>query len=418
MLAPLVRIAATSCAFALFASAAVAGNQLVVGPAGTAPFADIESAVQAAADGDVIVVKPGNYFGFYVQDKALSIVAELPNTVNVTGASRVVFLAAGKTVQVHGLAFRGIKGAQFPQFAGYAFLAIGNAGAVRFQDCSFEGASHQTVPCMSFAPGGWDAVIVEQSTSVSFVDSKFRGGFGAGFNITDWCFPATAGDGGVGLRVKQSNVTVFGGEVLGGRGGAGSTSGHGGAGIRHESGSLIVTATLVMGGDGLPHIDALGFGTHGVPGPGVSASAPWSRQGSEILGGTSPYPGSPWHGLTPTTWVNHGRSLWTTPLVTSGGAITVRSNGVTGDAVLLLLGQGHSHALLPQHGGVLLVAPFDAIPLGSVPAGFPQALVQSFPVGALPPGFAWTLTSQTAHLSAAGPVWLSNVHHSTVRSAP
>jgi hypothetical protein len=65
---------------------------LTVGP--TAVFAEVQTAVDAAADGDTILVARGNYASFSIVDKAVTVVADTGADVFVDGPLAVAQLAA------------------------------------------------------------------------------------------------------------------------------------------------------------------------------------------------------------------------------------------------------------------------------------------------------------------------------------
>ena len=104
---------------------AEAGGVRIVDPLGQHNFADIQSAVDAAQDGDVLLVGAGTYPGFEIAAKALSVFGVPAGGLGVTIAGNVEIedLAAG-TVVVSGLAARRLRVAQC-------------AGHVAIQDCSF-----------------------------------------------------------------------------------------------------------------------------------------------------------------------------------------------------------------------------------------------------------------------------------------
>src|SRR4029079_10896693 len=77
------------------------GHVLVVGSGGT--FADIQPAVDAARDGDAVLVRTGSYSGFTIPDKSLVVAADAGATVDVQGSVRVDGLAAGRSVLVAGI---------------------------------------------------------------------------------------------------------------------------------------------------------------------------------------------------------------------------------------------------------------------------------------------------------------------------
>src|SRR6185436_17455407 len=95
-----VSFVAVAVASSAFASASV----LTVGGASPA-YADIQAAVTAAVDGDVVLVRGGGYNAFTIDGKGISILADTGATVTIFGPALVRNIPAGKTVVIAGLRF-------------------------------------------------------------------------------------------------------------------------------------------------------------------------------------------------------------------------------------------------------------------------------------------------------------------------
>lgn len=111
-------------AFLLATLGLPAQSILHVGPGG---FAQIDAAIAAAQDGDLIRIAPGTYTQFQAT-KSVRIQAESPSTATVTGSYPSYscgFGAAGRAVHVAGLVFQDV----------YVAAA---AGLVTFEDCAFQ----------------------------------------------------------------------------------------------------------------------------------------------------------------------------------------------------------------------------------------------------------------------------------------
>lgn len=130
-------LALRTLAFASFTcSTVLAANVWIVAPSG-GNFTQIQAAIDAASDGDVVLVKTGSYDTFVVNDKDLSILTDVGNAATVQGAIRVTNLAAGKSVLVAGLSARGISDPSVPLQHG--LYVASSPGHVRIQDCTLRG---------------------------------------------------------------------------------------------------------------------------------------------------------------------------------------------------------------------------------------------------------------------------------------
>jgi hypothetical protein len=217
----------------------LAADVLDVGPA-PAPFPDIRSAVESAADGDLIRVAEGSYPFFGVIGKSLKITAlEDGADVQIVGTVRIQNLAAGQSVVLDGLEIR------TEEFVQEAALVVANTeGAVRIQDCTVRGVfagfdsvtsqavglrtanvSDMTVTNSSIIGGreyksghdvGQEGVVMHHTTA-TFFNSTITGS-----NCT---FGAFGFNGGDGIRAYDSEVFLHGCTVEGGQGADGFNPG-------------------------------------------------------------------------------------------------------------------------------------------------------------------------------------------------
>jgi polygalacturonase len=97
-----LRLCWLHCALGLFATSARA-DVLVVDASGMGDFTDIQPAIDAAADGDLVLVNPGVFQGFTILDKSVSVVARSTATVSIDGSVIVQHLAAARYVELAGL---------------------------------------------------------------------------------------------------------------------------------------------------------------------------------------------------------------------------------------------------------------------------------------------------------------------------
>lgn len=209
---------------------------LVVAPSG-APFTQIQTAVDAASDGDVVLVKSGTYASFVIRNQELAIVADTNATVNVDGAIRVSGVAATRSVLLSGLHSTGNA---LTDETRHGLFARNCAGALRVIGCELSGIplplgvafpgypnSHYQfllAPCY----GGQGAQI-EGCLDVAFVGCTLRGsdapptsgygGFGTRPNGGNT-------DGGSALYAHQSQVALADNTLTGGRSGVWGFAGY------------------------------------------------------------------------------------------------------------------------------------------------------------------------------------------------
>jgi hypothetical protein len=219
-----------SCAVLLLPSLAFAGV-LRVGPGG---FPTPQAAVDAALDGDTILIAPGNYPGFTITDEALAIAVESSGVVNC-GAVIVENLSSAKNVLVDGL--------RISAASGIALKLRSNLGSVRIQSCSLTGASAMVSNPSIIGVGAY----VTNSTDIVLRECTIDGGSG----YSAW--GASAGTDG--LFARTSRLTLYGCTVRGGHGGwADPDSSHwgggGGDGLETPDSFVLAQETTFTGGSG------------------------------------------------------------------------------------------------------------------------------------------------------------------------
>ena len=182
-------------------AAPAAADVLTVGVPGD--HATIQAAVDAAANGDTILVRSTHTAGPVTIDaKGLTLVADLsdPNQfLSVPGPWIVDNVPAGRTVTL--VDFR-VTASSTPVVVRY------NAGAVRLVRMkSLAGDA----PYFGTAP---EALYVTQSVDVTLTECVLVGGSG-----WETCEVYNAGDGGLALHARNSSVQIFGSVLQGGAGG-------------------------------------------------------------------------------------------------------------------------------------------------------------------------------------------------------
>lgn len=325
------------------ASKAHAGGVRIVEPTGTSNYPNIQAAVDAAVNGDVVLVGAGVYSGFTIPYKAL-IVAAAPNGgAIVHGSVQIQGLLAGREVALIGLEVSGSN--DLP-----ALWVSNCAGHVLLQDCSFTGGG-----------GPYSGVDVTMSNSVALVRCTATGSLG----YSDF------GDfyGGDGVRCSNSSLAVYDCSLVGGDAQqvCDYPPGDGGWGYRGEPGSLLVASgSSARGGKGgndcfcgkPPGKGGAGFAvgsgsalnllditaTSGPP--GISPCGINAGSYPEIYnqGGTvTMYPG-PARKLSPTQAVASDNSIWSLSI-----------SGSNGDRIYLPGSRTLGFSWVPSTGGVWLI---------------------------------------------------------------
>jgi len=257
------------------------GDVLVVAPTG-APFSDVQTAINAAVDGDTILIKPGSYAGFTLDGKSLSIVSDVVGGASLLSLSIVQNIGVGQRVTISGLIYP----------AG-AMYCNSSAGSLRFE------AVETSFPVMPGFPD--DGLWVVGCSDVAVLRSKLIGGpsFGA--------FPSNPGHG---LRGDNSQLAVYDSILRGGKGSDGAYMGTGGSSypaLAGASGAWISGSTSLLasgcsfeggpGGNGrpgtcFPGTISGGAGAPGGAGLNVQAGAQAYLLDSTTTGGTGGNGGS------------------------------------------------------------------------------------------------------------------------------
>jgi len=207
-------------------------------------FTNVQAAVNAASNGDSVLLKSGSYPSFGIVAKDVDVIADVGANVTVAGFS-VRMLPAGRAVVVRGIVASGgtEEGAQIKNCAGHVTL----------EDCVLVGADGDgafTSP--NFDPNGSSGALVDGSTQVAIVRCQLFGGDG------DDYVPLTAlfGGGGDGLFAEGSFIALYDTTCTGGAGGdvddddAAWTGGTGGDGADVDATFLFASGSTFVGGPG------------------------------------------------------------------------------------------------------------------------------------------------------------------------
>jgi hypothetical protein len=370
----------------------------------------LQSAIDAAASGDTVLVHGGSYAACTIASKALTLVAEPSLSMTVAGL-RVANTTAGQRVVVAGV--RVVAPAVTAVTASPDCIVLDQcAGSVRLESMQ---ASLTT-------PNGNPALRVSGSSDVALIDCNLTGSDGVASTLS----PFTALFAGAGVTATNSRVAAYGCTLTGGSGNDGFTqdpcgnpfvwSGTAGApGVALDATStLFAQGGTSRGGDGGAGFNArcscftaqLIPGSNGSPG-GAGVDNPTGASahvlGTALVGGiggpgglpancsgTPAGGGSP--GASGSASTNPVNTLASTPLrfdapllVRAGQMLTLTLHGTVGDVAFL----GRSFearwlSSLPANG-VLLIGPSGRrVPVGVFPPS--GTLTINVPADILVPG--------------------------------
>lgn len=262
---------------ALTAVPAFANDVHVVDATGAGDYLTIQQAVNGATDGDLLLVRPGSYPSFVVDDLDIVIVAD--GGAVTTGTIRARNLSEGKVLVLDGLDAQGAQSSSPSSSRGGWFINC--EGSIRVQHCAFQAADSNS----SSAENGWEGVVVEDCNDVSFTSCDMGGGVDSGSYIENASSPIK---GGTGLQISSSLVSMYASNVLGGDGHAANTwdAGAGGDGARVVGDShLLAHSSDIRGGDGGGTSFDYGWGGDGGAGLVSNTTLGVDLLGCNLLGG-------------------------------------------------------------------------------------------------------------------------------------
>ena len=324
----LVRTGVAACLFAAPTLAAPA--TLTVGPGGA--FADIQSAIDAAVDGDIILVEPGTYEPFVIAVKGVTVRALTGFTVDDTSGSgvvRIVGVPPGQRAAIEGMQMTSVFGTEVGILAEFCLGEVvveqvtitdpGGDAIFHAEGCSNLFVTDLTVlssPTRIFFPaspvpvsvksssasfhrltvngsGTFECLQVGENARVTLSASTLSGP--KGFDSAGCIFDPDGGIGGAGAVVVDADLTVVGdgGDAIrGGPGGTGScgSGGDGGPGVQVKGTSNVIvsSSSILVGGPA-----GSGGGGPGSPGPASDGPVDSSQilplltmSGIEALGST------------------------------------------------------------------------------------------------------------------------------------
>ena len=335
----LLRLAAAA---ALLTPLALAGDVLVVASSGSGDFTYLQAAVDAAAEGDTIVVEAGTYaVNTVIAAKSLDIVAMDGGADWPTSRIDVLDLAPSQTVRLAGLGVRNLR-------------VEGCLGPVVLEDLNPNGSIQTT-----------SNLLVLDSPAVTVTNSSFTGD-------CDYGWDDAGAWGGPAVYAGDSQVRIYHSALTGGWGnddfGPCGVGGFGGPGIWADTGSTVRhSGCSFVGGAG-------GYGTcsDGGPGPGTTGSGTLLTL------------------ATPVTQLVGTRSA------AAGSTVALTISGPPGAIPMLVTSAAaRTLDLAPTVGTLHLAWPFALGPLPPIPAS--GTLLHTVALPPLPPDQAQLQLLQVVH---------------------
>lgn len=402
------RLALSTCLFLLSAALPIRAEVWIVEESGPLTFFAIQDAVDAAADGDTVLVRPGHYVDrVVIRGKSLVLVADGPG-VEVSAFSPLLFgyeptiraedLDPGQSVLVRG--FELVSGVVVRDCEGTVwFDAIdvrgrascydgGIAGAllerserVTFTACTLVGHNGNSVDGNTrlAAPG-----LQAEEANAELFDCVVRGGPGQNTLVFSSATP-----GAPGAQVDDSTLTLLGCALEGGAGGFDP--------------SAVCSSVPEPSGVGLAFV-----GTQGVVRSAASTAVGGQTDLSLLCPGLSAPAGPAITGTgTIVPLPGYARHLRANGPVRGGETLTLALEGQPGELPFVLVSATHDTQFLPAHGSTLLVGfPLEELfALPALPASGEASLAFVVPnVGAV--GAAVHLYAQPFFLDPTPRVWL------------
>lgn len=346
--------------FSILGDVALGNGVRIVNASGDESFPNIQAAVDAASEGDVLLVAGGSYAPFAIDGKSLSIVAVPGANVTIAGTVEIRNVNSGAVV-VCGLTMHG-------PYRGVGLRIGENAAHVRLQDCHIFGGAGQSYGYM-----GPNGVEIEVSPHVALVACSVLGGRGG----DDPRYQHDGGGGGSGIQHFLSDVALYECTIAGGVGGDGDhNGGAGGVGhaiLRSSNGpsTLFVSKSAISGGNG----GAASSGTCGSGGNGlvVDASSHAYAVDTQLSGGDPPCGGINYGFpvVGPLVSYSGARSFAALPVQSDQSAWHVSVQGEPGDRVYCWMATSPDFHLALPYLGVRLVPfplPLGVDALGTIPA--------------------------------------------------
>lgn len=354
----------------------------------------LQAAIDAAAEGDTILVRPGDYGFFTIDGKSLIVAADGLARPGLAGPCTIRNIGAAQSVTLRGLEHE-------ITFFALPGLAISNSvGTVFAEDCSFTSTNGSAHLGQAMTP----AVTVAHSGRVVFARCELAAQdsvLGEGLTFL------SVSNGPHGLQAVDSHVALYQCLVRGAPSFA--LAGQGGHGAVVAGGTLFATGCQFIGNTGGPPNTTFGTPagaggdgvqlTNGLPLSPPIATAPAlgrfvdctfsAGSGGPGAGSVPPGPaGQPLaalNGATALQFAGPTRSFSSTSPVHAGQSTTLSFEAPAGELVFTAAALGAAASYVGSLQGTLVPSlPFVFTALGTVPAS--GQLVLTIPLPALPAG--------------------------------
>lgn len=211
----------------------------------------IQAAVDAAFDGETLLLAGESYEGFELDGKGLTLIALPGLGAEITSQVVVSNVPAGSSVRFDGLV---ITGRSYDEsilvYANESAVELlNNQGHVHLYGCQLTAGSGPENEYNEYEyPAGGHGLQAENCASVAVLDCDLIGGNGGGIVNS---FEGYGGAGGHGIWSQDSAIALYDSALIGGNGGqAGTYGGNGGSGIRISGLGMFASGCDFQGGDG------------------------------------------------------------------------------------------------------------------------------------------------------------------------